>query len=139
MTSPNPILTTLIFVFALQAIVLSVLLVIKRPRTQSNFFLALLVFFFALMALNIALVNVMSAYGVFDLFRYVQLELLFGIGPALYFYTKSITDSEFKFSRKDFLHFVPVLLEFIFYRTPFYRLGADGMYQTTPTPIPKFT
>ena len=137
MTSPNPILTTLIFVFALQAIVLSVLLVIKRPRTQSNFFLALLVFFFALMALNIALVNVMSAYGVFDLFRYVQLELLFGIGPALYFYTKSITDPEFKFSRKDFLHFVPVLLEFIFYRTPFYRLGADGMYQTPPHPYTK--
>jgi len=89
------------------------------------------------MALNIALVNVMSAYGVFDLFRYVQLELLFGIGPALYFYTKSITDPEFKFSRKDFLHFVPVLLEFIFYRTPFYRLGADGMYQTPPHPYTK--
>lgn len=64
------------------------------------------------------------------MFRYFQLELLYGIGPALYFYTRSITDKEFKFSKKDFIHFAPVILEFIFYRTVFYRLGADGMYQT---------
>ena len=137
MTSPNPVLTTLIFVFALQAIVLSVLLVLKRPREQSNFFLALLVFFFALMALNIALVNVLAARGLFQIFRYFQLELLYGIGPALYFYTRSISDPEFKFSKKDFIHFVPVVLEFIFYRTAFYRLGADGLYQTPPHPYTK--
>jgi AraC-like DNA-binding protein len=138
MTSPNPVLTTIIFVFALQAVILSVLLLVKRPRRQANLFLALLVFFFALMALNIALVNVLSAYDLFYAFRYVQLELLYGIGPALYFYTKSITDPESKFSKKDFLHFIPVLLEFVFYRTSLYRLGADGMYQTPPHPYTKF-
>ncbi len=134
MTPPNPVLTTIIFVFALQAIVLSVLLVRKRPRKQAHLFLALLVFFFALMALNIALLNVLKARGLFHVFRYVQLELLYGIGPALYFYTKSITDPGFKFSRKDFLHFIPVILEFLFYRTAFYRLGADGLYQDPPHP-----
>ena len=134
MTSPNPVLTTIIFVFALQAIVLSILLLSKRPRQQSNLFLALLVFFFALMAGNIALVNVLSARDLFHVFRYFQLELLYGIGPALYFYTKSITDREFKFSRKDFIHFIPVVLEFLFYRTAFYRLGADGMYESPPHP-----
>ena len=71
------------------------------------------------------------------IFRYVQLELLYGIGPALYFYTKSITYPEFKFSKKDFLHFFPVLLEFVFYRTAFYRLGADGLYQELPHPYTK--
>ena len=138
MTSPNPVLTTIIFVFALQAIVISVLLVVKRPRTQANLFLALLVFFFALMALNIALVNVMAAQDAFDTFRYVQLELLFGIGPALYFYTKSITDPNYQFRRKDLLHFLPVVLEFVFYRTAFYRLGADGLYETPAHPYTKF-
>jgi len=134
MSSPNPVLTTIILVFALQAIVLSVLLLLKRPRQQSNLFLALLVLFFALMAGNIALVNVLSARDLFHVFRYFQLELLYGIGPALYFYTKSITDREFKFSRKDFIHFIPVVLEFLFYRTAFYRLGADGMYESPPHP-----
>jgi len=89
------------------------------------------------MALNIALVNVLSSYDMMDTFRYVQLELLYGIGPALYFYTKSITDSDFKFSKKDLIHFVPLTLEFIFYRTAFYRLGADGLYQTPPHPYTK--
>lgn len=138
MSSPNPILTTIIFVFALQAIVLGVLLLTKRPRNQSNIFLSLLIFFFALMALNIALVNVLSSYGMMDTFRYVQLEMLYGIGPALYFYTKSITDNDFQFSKKHLIHFVPLVLEFIFYRTSIYRLGADGLYQTPSHPYTKF-
>ena len=137
MSPPNPVLTTIIFVFALQAIVLRVVLLRKRPRQQANLFLALLVFFFALMAGNIALVNVLKAQDLFHVFRYVQLELLFGIGPALYFYTKSITDPDFKFSKKDMIHFLPVVLEFVFYRTAFYRLGADGMYQSPPHPYTK--
>ena len=138
MSSPNPILTTIIFVFAAQAIVLGVLLLIKRPRSQSNIFLSLLIFFFALMALNIALVNVLRSYNMMDTFSYVQLELLYGIGPSLYFYTKSITDNDFRFSKKDLIHFVPVVLEFIFYRTAFYRLGSDGLYDTPSHPYTKY-
>lgn len=137
MTSYNPILTTTIFVFAFQALILGVLLMVKRPRKLSNVFLSFLIFSFALMALNIALVNVLFNHNLLDVFRYAQLELLYGIGPSLYFYTKSITDWEFKFSKKDFIHFVPVLLEFIFYRTAFYRLGADGMYETPVHPYTK--
>ncbi|WP_224490917.1 helix-turn-helix domain-containing protein [Robertkochia flava] len=134
MSEPNPILTTIIFVFGLQAVLFSTLLLVKRPRTQPRIFLALLILFFALMALNIALVNVLAAYDLMHVFRYVQLELLFGIGPALYFYTKSITNPGFVFTRKDLLHFIPVVVEFIFYRTAFYRLGASGMYQDPPHP-----
>ena len=101
MSTPNPVLSTIIFIFALQAIVLSVMLYVKKPQTLSRKLLSLLVFFFALMAFNIALVNVLLTYDAFYIFRYVQLELLFGIGPALYFYTKSITDRDFSFTRKE--------------------------------------
>ncbi|MCV9388780.1 helix-turn-helix domain-containing protein [Reichenbachiella ulvae] len=135
MSNPSPVLSTIIFVFTLQAILLSGLLLAKRPRSQSNVFLALVVFFFALMALNIALVNVLISYDIFYVFRYVQLELLFGIGPALYFYTRSITDQGFRFSKKDWVHFLPVALEIVFYRTSIYRLGADGMYDDVPHPF----
>ncbi len=134
MTSPNPILSTIIFVFAIQALLLGAMLLLKKPKEQSNIFLALVVLFFALMALNIALVNVLLSQDVFYAFRYVQLELLYGIGPALYFYSKSITDRKFKFQGWDYLHFVPLALEFVFYRTAFYRLGAEGLYQTPSHP-----
>lgn len=137
MSAPNPILTTIIFVFALQAMVLGVLLILKRPRKQAHVFLSFLIFFFALMAFNIAWVNVLSANNLMPVFRYFQMELLYGIGPSLYFYTKCITDSEFRFAKKDYIHFVPVVLEFLFYRTAFYRLGAEGMYQDPVHPYTK--
>ena len=89
------------------------------------------------MSVNVALVNVLLTYDVFYIFRYVQLELLFGIGPALFFYTKTITNAQFKFTKKELIHFLPLLLEFIFYRTSFYRLGADGMYQDPVHPYTK--
>ena len=128
MITSNSILFTIICIFSIQAIVLSVLIVFKQPRSLSQKFLAMLTFFYALMALNIVLVNVLKDYGLLHVFRYVQLELLYGMGPALYFYTVSITKPSFKFSRKHAIHFLPLLLEFVFYRTSLYRNGADGLY-----------
>jgi len=133
MITSNSILFTIISVFALQAIVLSALIFFKRPKILAQKFLAMLTFFYAIMALNIVLVNVLKDYNMLGVFRYIQLEMLYGIGPALYFYTKSVTNTSFKFSRKYFIHFLPLVLEFIFYRTSIYRNGADGLYQN---PIP---
>lgn len=128
MTTSNPILFTIICVFALQAMILSGLIAFKRPRRTANIFLALLVFFYALMAINIVVVNVLNDQGLLHVFRYIQMEMLFGIGPALYFYTKCITDPKFEFKKIHYLHFLPLLLEFIFYRTAIYRIGSDGLY-----------
>ncbi len=128
MITSNPILFTIIAVFALQAMILSGLIAFKRPRLLSNTFLALLVFFYALMALNIVLVNVLKDRGMLDIFRYIQMEMLYGIGPSLYFYTLCITNPKVEFKRKHFLHFIPLILEFIFYRTLIYRIGSDGLY-----------
>jgi len=134
--TPNPIAATIILIFGLQALVLSVLLLIKRPRRQSNFLLALVLFFFALMTVNIGMANFLCFYDLIQVFRYVQLELLFGLGPSLYLFTKSITDPDYRISPKEYIHFLPVVLEFIFYRTDFYRLGSNGLYQT---PVHPFT
>lgn len=129
MVSPNPIACTIILIFGLQALLLSLLLLLKKPKSQSNFFLALILFFFALMTINIGMATILFSKDLVHIFRYVQLELLYGIGPALYFFTKSITDKEYIFSKKYLIHFIPVILEFFFYRTEFYRLGANGLYE----------
>lgn len=136
MISPNLIAPTIILIFGLQAIILNILLLLKRPLRQSNFFLALVLFFFALMSVNIGMATILFSYDLIQIFRYVQLELLFGIGPALYLFTKSITDPDYRISRIEYLHFIPVVLEFIFYRTEIYRLGSNGLHQQ---PIHIFT
>ncbi len=135
MTAPSPISFTIILIFGFQAIALSVLLLLKKPSKQSDFFLALLLLFFSLMSVNIALVNIFTTYKIISLFRYFQLELLFGIGPSLYFFSKSITDPGYHISRNEYIHFLPVILEFIFYRTPVYRIGSEGLYKVPMHPF----
>ena len=136
MITSNSILFTIICVFGLQAILLSILLFLKKPRTLAQLFLSLLLLFHAVNAINIVVVNVLKDYDLMYVFRYIQLELLYGIGPALYFYTLSITKKDFTFKRKYWIHFLPLLLEFIFYRTSFYRDGSNGLYET---PLPTIT
>ncbi|NRB59388.1 MAG: AraC family transcriptional regulator [Winogradskyella sp.] len=128
MVTSNPILFTIICVFGLQAIVLSGLILRKRPKRQANIFLALMVFFYALIGLNIVLVNVLKDFDLIFVFRYIQMEMLFGIGPSIFFYTKCISQPKFKFQNKHLVHFLPLLIEFIFYRTSIYRIGSDGLY-----------
>ena len=115
-------------VCSFQAIIFSGLIAYKKPRRLANTFLALLIFFHALIILNIVLVNVLKDQNLLHVFRYIQLEMLYGIGPTLYFYTKCITNPDFKFKHKHYLHFIPLVLEFIFYRTVIYRLGSNGLY-----------
>ena len=136
MITSNSILFTIICVFAFQAIILSILILKKQPKILANKFLALLIFFYAIMAINIVLVNVLKDFNLLHIFRYVQLEMLYGMGPALYFYTLSITKPSFKFTKKNSIHFIPLLIEFVFYRTALYRNGADGLYLD---PIPNIT
>ncbi len=125
MVPSNPIASTIIIIFGLQAIILIVLILRKGPVRQSYIFLAVLLFFFVLMTVNIAVVNILTAINKIYLFKYFQLELLFGIGPSLYLFTKSITNPDYRISRKEYFHFLPVILEFIYFRTLIYRIGFD--------------
>lgn len=133
MISSNSVLFTIIVVFGVQAIIFSILILKKRHKRASNFFLSLLILFYSINAINIVVVNVLKDHNLMHVFRYIQMEMLYGIGPALYLYTKSITKSNFKFYKTDWIHFLPLLIEFIFYRTSWYREGANGLYlNTTP-------
>ncbi len=46
--------------------------------------------------------------------NYWLIALSLAIGPLLYFYVKSITTSNFRFRRKDFIHFIPVTIYIIY-------------------------
>ncbi len=46
-------------------------------------------------------------------------------GPSLYFYIKSLTDSSFRFKKKDFLHIVPFLSHFVYLTFKYHLFTAD--------------
>ncbi len=47
--------------------------------------------------------------------NYFLLDLTLGFGPLIYLYVRSITNQQTRLSKRDWLHFIPVLL-FIIYR-----------------------
>ncbi len=96
--------------------------------------LGLVLFFFGLTTLNFALFNGLLQENLLEYIPYLRLELLYGLGPALYLYSKSITNPEYKLTNKSYLLFLPVIIELIYYRTSYYREGAinlDGIPNTS--------
>jgi AraC-like DNA-binding protein len=67
----------------------------------------------------------------------------FLFGPLLYLYTKAITSKEFKFTKKEFLHFIPFFiifsLTFIHFQIQSYEIKLNllktGIYNITETTI----
>lgn len=124
MIIPAPIAVTIISLLCLQALVFATLLLLKKNRTQANILLSLVLFFFVFTAVNLASFYFLILSDHTNWIPYLQLELLFGLGPSLFLYTKSVTDPNFRIKKWQYLHFLPVVLEFCYYRTFFYRSGA---------------
>lgn len=55
-----------------------------------------------------------SKDGYRDFLFFVPFQQLFLLGPVIYFYTRSLLDKSFVLTRKDFFHFVPAALYFIY-------------------------
>ncbi len=112
----------LILLGAIQGVVLAVALKGKnRPRANIYFSLFLL-------ATSIHLIDYALATSQFILiFPHsfaLSYPVLFMMGPFFYLYTQALFDSEFRFTRKHLLHFLPagvVLLAFL----PFYLLPTQ--------------
>lgn len=126
MLIPDAVAVTIIFLFCVQAILFCFLLLLKKPHRQANIFLVLVLAFFSLAAFNLALFYLLILIHRSDLIPYLQLELLFGLGPSIYLYTKSVADPGYKISKKEYWHFLPVIVEFVYYRTSFFREGATS-------------
>jgi len=115
---------TLITILSIQIFILSVLLFLRKENRQANSLLGLVLFFFGLVTIDFSLFQGLLHEQLFKYIPYLRLELLYGLGPSLYLYTRSVTNSEYKLRKKNLLLFVPALLELIYYRTSFYREGA---------------
>ena len=98
---------------------------------MSYSYLALVLFFFLLTLVNYGIYYILVTAGQISWIPFLQLEILFGFGPSIYLYTKSLTDATFKFRKRDWLHFALPALEFVYYRTTLFRDGAIGLSETS--------
>lgn len=91
-------------------VVALVLLFSKTGNRSANRYVA---FFIFICALHFAWSMVMDL-NLADLVKqvfWIPYSFLLAIGPLLFFYTKSLSESDFRFGGKYVIHFVPVILE----------------------------
>lgn len=101
-----------------QGLVYSVLLLVKAVKSEnkSNYWLS---FFIFLCSLYIApwMLGFAGWYDnqpYRDILFYTPFQHLFLIGPIIFFYTQSLLNPSFKFSKKEVLHLIPGLLYFLY-------------------------
>jgi AraC-like DNA-binding protein len=137
--------SSLLLITFSQGIIYSILLLKKAIQTEakSNYWLSLFVF---LCSLYIApwMLGFAGWYDnqpYRDFLFYMPFQHLFLVGPVIYFYTQSLLNPSFKFTKKTFLHFMPGILyliytliiwvydKFIFQDYYFYKDGLDKDFE----------
>lgn len=131
------ITSIVVILLSLQTTLLIVLLLQKGKQIQHRL-LSVLLFCFLLTLINFGAFNLLLSEGFGDWIPYLQLELIYGFGPALYLYTKSLTDKSFQLQKLDWVHFLLPTLEFVYYRTSLFREGAIGLSEQPETPANLF-
>ncbi len=113
--------SSLLLISFSQGILYSFLLLIKAIRTEnkSNYWLSLFIF---LCSLYIApwMLGFAGWYDnqpYRDILFYLPLQHLLFIGPIIFFYTQSLLNPSFKFTKKEALHLIPGLLYLLYITT----------------------
>lgn len=112
---------TVISILSLQAFIISFLLFLKHNNKQASKMLGFVLLFWGFTTLNFALYSGLLDAELLEYIPYLRLELIFGLGPSLYLYTKSVTRPNYKLRKWDYLLFLPAILELLYYRTSYYR------------------
>lgn len=107
-----------LLILVIQGIILSCLLLwsYKTKNNIPNFILGILL----LITCYHRTTYTLGFMGWYDVFRntkinYYLIPLSFAVAPLIYFYIKSYVQKDFRFIKRDVLHFIPVLL-FLIYR-----------------------
>ncbi|MBT8231526.1 MAG: hypothetical protein HKO66_16775, partial [Saprospiraceae bacterium] len=111
-----PFSTNVILIAAIiaQGIFASVLLLLQRNNSNSNKYLGLLLLTFSLWLLD-DFFEAATIYQQDPNYYFLPIYFSFGFGPLIYFYTRSITDVNFKLRKRHLVHFIPVAIQGIGY------------------------
>lgn len=121
------IFSTPLLILASQGFIFGILLLLRfqKQRVLSDLFLAFLVLITCYHRTTYT-IGFMDWYDTFrnTKINYWLITLSLAIGPFIYFYIKSVTTSDFKFSKKDLKHFVPVAI-YVIYRIVIFVFDAN--------------
>lgn len=108
-----------------QGLILAFILLFNfRNNRQANIFLAVLLFAISFHSFRYYVARRIVGDFLVDLLNqpnynfshlFIPFSFILIIGPALYFYVKSLTSPGFKFGRKDMYHFLPALIVILIY------------------------
>ena len=108
------IFSLLILALIFQGIFASIILLIKNENKAANRFLAALSFIISLWLCD-TFFRVSEIYQQLPDLYFLPIYFSFGFGPLIYFYTRFLTQKDGHLSRFDYIHFVPMLLQGLFY------------------------
>lgn len=133
----------LILLGFLQGSIMSTLLLFSKKRSRPNRFLGAVILLIALACLNLYLFESPWFTGN-DILRLlgdlVPLVVMMPVGPLLYFYVKSSIDPAFRITKKQRLHFVPVIIDCVPQLTVviFITGAITGLIAYNPQPWGRF-
>ncbi|MGN6293871.1 MAG: helix-turn-helix domain-containing protein [Chitinophagaceae bacterium] len=109
-------LNTIVLLGALQGFIISLLLIFRPGNLLPNRLLAWLILLMSLASLNIYFLNTgwfETTVALRIIAALVPLVIIMPMGPFIYFYIRSITDSGFTIGKKERLHFLPAIIDII--------------------------
>ena len=111
-----PLTITVILIGSIiaQGVFATTLLLIPSENRKSNLYLGLLLCTFSLWLLD-DFFNAAMIYQQNPDFYFLPIYFSFAFGPLIYLYTRSISDSNFDFTRAHLLHFIPVASQTLLY------------------------
>ncbi len=110
--------SSILLIFFVHGLVYAILLFRKSASNENlsdkwlAVFLLLCIFYIASWMLGFAGWYDHQPYR--DIMFYVPLQLLFFIGPVIFFYVQSLLNPSFKFGKKEWLHLIPGILYLLF-------------------------
>lgn len=116
MATVSGILHTIILIGALQGIITGCLLFFAKGHSQSNRLLAITIWLMAWASLNVYLSYTGWYYSNTTLaiiHALIPMVIIMPVGPLLYFYVKSSLSPGFKITKKQRLHFLPLLIDLV--------------------------
>ncbi len=94
----------------------------------------------AILVVNLHLTYVMlldlNVDNLFPFTLWIPYSYLTALGPLIFFYTKSLTQAHFRISAKEWIHFIPVAIEWLLQLAQIlYSIFSDSLYYNTPTDL----
>ena len=136
MQTISAICNTIILLGAIQGLIFGVLLYRKRETRPTSRLLSVLLFCMASASCKLY----GSMFGWFDspVMRWVEafvpMIVIMPLGPLIFFYVRSMLEPDFRMSRRDRIHFYPVLIDLVPQLTALiFVLGLTiGIFQNNP-------